>query len=53
MTKKNKKKFTCKLCGKEFKMKQVGRIKLSKRLKKGEESIFFCSNCAKERIKIS
>ncbi|MHA1146302.1 MAG: hypothetical protein ACTSRW_16320 [Candidatus Helarchaeota archaeon] len=53
MTNKRKKFFTCKLCGQKYKMKQIGRVKISNRLKKGEETIIICSKCAKERIRIA
>jgi len=52
MVKKRKPTFICGLCGKEFPKKQVSRIKLLKRLPKGEDVSWICAICAKEKIKI-
>lgn len=52
MPKKHKSTFVCKLCNQEFPKKQIGRVKMLKRLKKGEDTTWICQKCQKERIKI-
>ncbi|MHA1232304.1 MAG: hypothetical protein ACTSRP_22755 [Candidatus Helarchaeota archaeon] len=51
MTKK-KKTFVCTICKSEFPKKQIGRVKLLSRKKKGEMVSWICAYCAKTKIKI-
>ncbi|MBD3229429.1 MAG: hypothetical protein GF329_14690 [Candidatus Lokiarchaeota archaeon] len=47
-----KKKFTCTICKSEFPKRQIGRVKLLRRKKKGESISWICAKCAKTKIKI-
>ncbi|MHA1695571.1 MAG: hypothetical protein ACTSWR_05590 [Candidatus Helarchaeota archaeon] len=51
MTKKSKN-FICTICKKEFPKKQIGRVKLLSRKKKGESVSWICAKCAKTKIRI-
>ncbi|MHA1271153.1 MAG: hypothetical protein ACTSPY_15270 [Candidatus Helarchaeota archaeon] len=46
------KNFICTICKLEFPKKQIGRVKLLSRNKKGESISWICSRCAKTKIKI-
>ncbi len=37
---------TCRLCKREFKTSEIGRIKILRREKKGESVLWICSLCA-------
>ena len=45
-------KFKCTICQSEYPKKQIGRVKLLSRKKKGESVSWICAKCAKTKIKI-
>jgi len=42
----------CAVCKKEFNIKEIGRVKILRREKKGEKCVWLCKDCAL-KVKIS